>query len=599
MPIINGGTAEYANIVASQTQTATKIDEVREILEAQFRRSIPQNEIISVVDDVDDVFRTASQGIQPTSRVAVNPALMEKLAEQTAGLRSGLNNFKIAAPTIGEGGIGGLAAFGSKALVVLGRVCQVITVVQMIIDALRIGYTILSNIVTELTNRLTGVEATVTSVDGQHQRTRSRVNGLETGLLGTEILARQAFSNANLALNLGNTNSTRITELETQVANLEELIKSNHAATMFTFEKESELIKSNHTDTMGAFENTFTWQENNRSEKTATLSRAAVERENGMLFQTAEVLSKAVEGNPPESATDSDYQSAVNAGHAISAGTVGYAIFKNRQAITTAVNGVGTIVKEGIDTLKTQGAKLGKIINLGQVMQTVSVIISLHNALILSRDIGQTLFTVVDNGLNAVLNAFGIKNVNDEGVTTEKSIKEFLETIAKSFFGVQTWEQLKQKWAAANAIIASGSTLLQSINDLANTTGSLAAMAAENSGKIGNIMRRSGLTQDIGTWFPENYNTETVFARKMRESLESVQNIAQTFETITSSVVQSQQNIQEIKENNDKFMDTIEKEAPKFRLDNKPVKDASDKDKADSKGAEVTEEDKKPTSGDE
>lgn len=79
MPV-NGGTAEAANIIASQTQTASKIDDVRALLEIQFRKSIAEGDIISVVDDVDDVFRTASQGAQATSRVAVNPSLMEKLA---------------------------------------------------------------------------------------------------------------------------------------------------------------------------------------------------------------------------------------------------------------------------------------------------------------------------------------------------------------------------------------------------------------------------------------------------------------------------------------------------------------------------------------
>jgi hypothetical protein len=89
------------------------------------------------------------------------------------------------------------------------------------------------------------------------------------------------------------------------------------------------------------------------------------------------------------------------------------------------------------------------------------------------------------------------------------------EAIGRRIFGVQNWEALKARWAATNRILSTGSTLLWSVRDLMDNTQTLAEIAAENSAKVGNALRRAGAIFDVGAWFPENYSHRTILHRKL------------------------------------------------------------------------------------
>ncbi|MCL1474419.1 hypothetical protein [Argonema antarcticum] len=533
----------------------------------------------------------------------LNPSLIDELASGVNGLKQSLSGLKLAIPSIRAGGFGGVLSWARGAGAVLGKLSIVTTIVSTIIFGILEGYKLISDKMTEIDMKFVALEADLGILQASYQRSlmkiqslesqvpliEQKVNLFEAGLVNVEFTANEALSTGNEALSTAN-------EALNEVSNLEELIKANHTESLQKFQTAEEFQSTNFGDIADNFTKSFTWQENNGAAPTATLTRAGIERTDGMLFKAHKQIFTATEGYPSIAEGDADYYAEIANGTAIIAGTLGYSAWKNRTAIQGSIEAAKSVINGGMNEIKNQGKKVGALVNLGQILQVVTLITTVHNALILSRDIGQTLFSVVDNGLNAALNALGIKDVDDEGVNTDKALKDFINSVGASIFGVRTWTQVQASWAAANRITASANTLLWSVRDLADTTSSMAEMAAENSGKIGNLLRRSGVTQDVGRWFPENYSRETVFQQKMRESLENTQNIAEAFENITSNVLQTQQTIKEIKDNNDAFMKTLETETPKIRVDNKPVKDASIAAKAASQGPDITEVDTKPSS---
>jgi hypothetical protein len=319
------------------------------------------------------------------------------------------------------------------------------------------------------------------------------------------------------------------------------------------------LAKNNHAVNVAEFKKISTWQNNNKASVVATLTVAGVNAPNGLLDKT----NKAV------------------------------------QATQTKLGEVATSMQNNFNNQLEKLKKVGSMIDVGRILDVITLIGVIHNAAMLSSSLGQTFFQIVDNGLNFALNAFGVKDIDDQGVNSSKAFAETVDSIGKQVFGVATWEQLKAGWAKANKIVSTGSTLLWSVRDLMDNTQNLAELAAENSGKVGNLLRRSGIVGDEGPWFPENYTHRTVLHKKLTDLtqyIQNFQNTAQVFEEITQSGLEIQENIQEIQKNNEEFQKALQQQPPKPTTSNTPLVEKSAKETTDSQSPEIKPEDlPKPT----
>ncbi|MEB3338969.1 MAG: collagen-like protein [Leptolyngbyaceae bacterium] len=278
----------------------------------------------------------------------------------------------------------------------------------------------------------------------------------------------------------------------------------------------------------------------------------------------------------------------VDATPAITAGIVLAGLtptLKNIQANQGAMTGALSTIQANLNNLKNNMEKGFKKIMGGidfmKIIDVLTLITSFHNALMLSRSIGETLIQVIENGLQM----FGIKATeNGEDLTVSKVLGRKFEDAMKATFGATQWAQIVATWKGLNNIYTSAANIAWNIRAMFDSTNSIVSWTAENTGKIGNALKRFGVVGEKAYGrMPEQVTAMNAFQQR----LEALEDTASGLEMVSSEVLSIQQNVAEFKEQRDKFEQSIVEFPPLNRPDNEPVKAREELEKANSTGAEI------------
>ncbi|HAX78983.1 MAG TPA: hypothetical protein DCY88_24965 [Cyanobacteria bacterium UBA11372] len=516
----NGGSSEYGNLM-------NRLGGIRTLLDEEFAKKLQSGDLSSFAATVASGSAVTTAMVSAGTLPGFTPSPIESLIQQ---LGTVTDDIAVGAGNILRGGIGGLVNLG-KAL--LGMLLKIIAVTFAILMAIFF-------IETEI-QRISGIINELLSL-------RDRVTALEEELMGLRDVVNQGFQAVNNNVvavnnNLEQAQSNIARGIRIATTSTNELIKTEtfgvREAVNATRTQLSSQVDSFQSEARAEFNRIEQWQFDNRAAAVATLTVAGVNAPNGLLDRT----------------------------------------HTNTNTIKQVVAETASKIEDGFENMKQKFKKVGQMINVGQILDVITLIGVIHNAAMLSRGLLETLFQVVDNGLNAALNAFGVKGLEDEGVDSRRAFTQTVDQIGRTIFGVETWTELKAKWAAANRIVSTGSTLLWSLRDLLDNTQNLAEIAAENSAKVGNSLRRAGQVFDVGAWFPENYSHRTLLHRKLtnlNQGIGNATNLAQVFEELTSTTLEIQENISQINENNENFQKALKDGEKKLRPDNEPVKKEED-----------------------
>ncbi|HAA27408.1 MAG TPA: hypothetical protein DCE56_06625 [Cyanobacteria bacterium UBA8553] len=515
-PVPNGGSTEYGNLM-------DRLGGIRTLLDEEFAKKIQNGDLNTISSVISSGAVTAVGIVSAGTLPGFSPSPIQQLINQVAGIA---DDITANAGNIVRGGIGGLVQMGKTLLGIALKIIGVTLAILMAIFFIETEIQRIGAIVNDLLSL------------------RDRVAALEAELTGLRQLAEEGFQAVNnnvvgLNNNLEQVQSNLARGIRMTAASTNELIKQEtfgvKEAVNSVKDDLGEQIEAFQAESRSEWSNNRQWQIDNRAAAVATLTVAGVNAPDGLLDKT----------------------------------------FKNTNAIKETVTNTASKVQEGFEGMTQKFKKVGEMIDVGRIIDVITLITCVHNAAMLSRGLLETLFQVVDNGIDAALNAFNVKNIDDQGVNSRQALSQTFDAIGRSIFGVSTWNELKAKWAAANRIVSTGSTLLWSVRDLMDNTQNLAEIAAENSAKVGNALRRAGQTFDTGAWFPENYNYRTILHRKItgfNEFLGNATNLAQVFEELTSTTLEIQENLNEINENNEKFQKALKEGEKVIREDNQPVK---------------------------
>ncbi|MEH2066981.1 MAG: hypothetical protein V7K47_02215 [Nostoc sp.] len=174
------------------------------------------------------------------------------------------------------------------------------------------------------------------------------------------------------------------------------------------------------------------------------------------------------------------------------------------------------------------GGKLSRFadwMHLDRVLNILIFAATVHNALMLSNDIGQTLL----GALNNVLQLIGLKKENGEAFDIGSVISGSIENLIKNAIGADNYTELKETWAKANRIYQATTNVLNSFLNLSQTILQASELIAAYTGKIGNALKKGGvLLQDAYGWM----NPQPKFNR-VTQFLEGLQNGANTIQMVT------------------------------------------------------------------
>lgn len=216
-----------------------------------------------------------------------------------------------------------------------------------------------------------------------------------------------------------------------------------------------------------------------------------------------------------------------------------------------------------------KNTKLDKLINL---LTLVSV---LHNAAMLSRDVGETIGELASNMLATV----GIKDETgsqlDINELVSTSVRDFVQTIV----GEDVYEDVSKAWQKSSRIVSSAAMIVYTVRGLHDTSKDVMEWTAENTGKIGNALKRWGVVGERAyPWMSERVKAQDAYRRKFERvtaGLESLEDAASSLSQVTGDVRDIQEEYSELQEQRDAFTvlvkDTASGAIPPSSPQNEPI----------------------------
>ncbi|WP_221642748.1 hypothetical protein, partial [Nostoc sp. 2RC] len=211
------------------------------------------------------------------------------------------------------------------------------------------------------------------------------------------------------------------------------------------------------------------------------------------------------------------------------------------------------------------GGKLSRFTQWLQLDRALNILIfaaTIHNALMLSNDIGQTLIGAINN----VLQLIGLKGDDGESFDIGSVISSSIENLIKNAIGTENYQALTTAWSKANRIYQATTNVLNSFQNLTSTVLNGLELVAGQTGKIGNALRASGeVLESAYQWM----NPQPKINR-VTNFLENLQNGASTIQQVTQVPLDVINAVTELQTANTEFIKAIKED-----------------DKPENKGADV------------
>jgi hypothetical protein len=243
-----------------------------------------------------------------------------------------------------------------------------------------------------------------------------------------------------------------------------------------------------------------------------------------------------------------------------------------KQATTEATNPIKEVANanngllSALNTLLSgfiafaQGA-FGKILNIlnntviDRTLAVMNLATNIHNAAMLTRDIGETLGSVVDN----VISLTPLRFTNSEG--SQVQFTDFVGSNFRAFLvsvlGAENYVSLVLQWQKANTIYHSAMGVLNTTQSMIDPISSAVEYGMENVSKIGNSLKEDGVVSENA--YPAM--DETIRARRvnrferLNDTLEGAENIASNLSSVTSSAVSVKEDWKQLREDSKDLKD--------------------------------------------
>ena len=221
------------------------------------------------------------------------------------------------------------------------------------------------------------------------------------------------------------------------------------------------------------------------------------------------------------------------------------------QGLTAALSGLNTFLSSSI----------GKILNMlnnsvvDRTLAVMNLVTNIHNAAMLTRDIGETLGGAVDN----VLSLANLRFTNSEG--SQVPFSDFIGSNFRAFLvqvlGAENYVSLVLNWQKANNIFHSAMAVVNTTQSMLDPLSSAIEYGMENVSKIGNGLREDGVVSENS--YPAM--DETIRARRvnrferLNDTLEGAENISSNLSSITGSAVSVKEDFRQLREDQKQLRD--------------------------------------------
>lgn len=244
-----------------------------------------------------------------------------------------------------------------------------------------------------------------------------------------------------------------------------------------------------------------------------------------------------------------------------------------------------------LQTMQAFAAKAWENSRLNKLVNYLTMISVLHNSAMLSRDVGETIGDLTSNMLAAV----GIKDEKGSAIDINELVGASVRNFVQRIVGVDVYNDVSTRWQKASRIISSASMIVYTVRGLHDTSKDVMEWTAENTGKIGNALKRFGVVGERAyPWMSERVKAQDAYRRKFQrvtDGLESLEDTASSLSQVTGDVREIQEEFAELQEQKTAFRELVSVKPPEETAtaapENVPIATAEEQAKTDNEAPEV------------
>lgn len=196
----------------------------------------------------------------------------------------------------------------------------------------------------------------------------------------------------------------------------------------------------------------------------------------------------------------------------------------------------------GLQAISNFMQKAWENTKLDKVLNVLNTVLALHNALMLSRNLAQTLGDVTSQALQF----FKIKDAEDNFIDVNSVIGSTVNTWITNLVGAENYANIQQTWTSLNRIMVAGQGILYSVQGVKNAVLEGVETVGSWTAKIGNNMMIQGLLEERSfPWMDENINFRNPFSGFIRK-LDTTEEVLSQGASLISSGVEAQESFNQL-----------------------------------------------------
>jgi hypothetical protein len=239
--------------------------------------------------------------------------------------------------------------------------------------------------------------------------------------------------------------------------------------------------------------------------------------------------------------------------------------------------------------------RFAKSLYLDKALNFINVLLNVHNAMMLSRNLVMTLGEVQ----NLVINAIGkqMKNETLQQFDVNKEVGKAFKGLIESILGKEQSDDLTKRIARYNRILSAATNLLNNVESILFSLSEMMSLAGEYQGKVGNALKRSGvILEDSYEAMQEKWRmmTNQRFAKidKVLRGIDKSTEVADNLAGIAGEAVEIPEHLEELQKSRKELTKAVKEAEPERSPGNKKIQEKAEKEKKDSASPNIAETDK-------
>lgn len=238
------------------------------------------------------------------------------------------------------------------------------------------------------------------------------------------------------------------------------------------------------------------------------------------------------------------------------------ALLKKIDATTTATKGAVFSDKFGLQKIQSFAETAWRSTRVGKILNYLSVAGVLHNATILSINVGASLGDTISAIANNTISI--IKNEESNPIDINATLGTSLENFIKGLIGAENYQEGSKTFAKYSRAVNAASNIVYSITAMNAGLAQGLETIGSYTGKIGNSLKKSGaVLENSYSWMSEKVAVKTGRLGQLQsgiDKLEGVGDALSDLENVSSNFREIQEEKNNITEQTNLVKEALEKE---------------------------------------